>query len=109
MIQFALYTQPGGALIADYSGRVEQPTIAQNEHGAAEASGFVPMGLQEAFQLYDRAGLLHAVFSDAASDVIYEGRLEDVNIVGGGVNLRAFGYSRLSDHHELAPRDNDDE
>jgi hypothetical protein len=99
MIQFALYTQPGGPLLADYSGRVEKPVIARNEHGAAEASGFVPMSIQEAFQLYDMAGLLHVVFSDQASDVIYEGRLEDVQIQGDGVSLRAFGYSRsLSDN-----------
>lgn len=98
MIQFALYTTTGGPLFADYSGSLEKPTFARNEHGDAEASGFVPMGAQEAFQLYDLKGLLHVVFADQSSDAIYEGRLEDVQITGDGVTLRAFGYARaLSD------------
>jgi hypothetical protein len=38
------------------------------------------------------------MFSDNAAGVIYEGRLEDVNIVTDGVKIRAFGYARaLSD------------
>lgn len=94
MNQFALLTAPGGLLLTDYSSRVQKLTIATNTRGHAECSGFVPMGIAEAFQLYDRAGLPHAVFADSSSGAIYEGRLEDVDIVDGGVNLRAFGYSR---------------
>lgn len=94
MIQFAIYTSPTGALIADYSYKIQGASVATNNRGFAEASGFIPMGIQEAFLLYDRPGLPHVRFSDDSSGAIYEGRLEDVNIVNGGVNVRAMGYSR---------------
>jgi hypothetical protein len=98
MLQFALYTAPGGALIADYSDRVQNLTITTNNRGFAEASGFIPLGLAQSFMLYDRAGLPHVVFSDSATNAVYEGRIEDVEIVTNGVKVRAFGYARaLSD------------
>jgi hypothetical protein len=94
MIQLAIFTAPGGSLLADYSARAQNPVMTTNTRGFAECSAFVPMGLDEAFRLYDRPGLPHVVFSDGSSGTIYEGRLEDVDITGGGVTLRAFGYSR---------------
>lgn len=98
MIQYALYTAPGGALIGDYSGRVQGLTFATNNRGFAECTGFVPMGPPEAFSLYDRAGLPHVMVNDSASGVSFEGRLEDVTITSRGVKLTALGYARaLSD------------
>lgn len=97
-LQFAIYTASDcAALIADYSNRVQRLRLATNTHGFAECVGFVPMNLAEAFRLYDRPGLPHVVVSDPASGVVYEGRLEDVNITGAGVVLSAFGYSRALD------------
>lgn len=94
MIQYAIYVSPGGALVADYSNRVQGLAFATNNRGFAECTGFVPMSLQEAFQLYDRAGLPHVLVNDASSGQVFEGRLEDVAITKGGVNLTALGYSR---------------
>jgi len=94
MIQFAIYTAYGGSLIADYSTRVQGLSVATNDRGYAECSGFVPMGLAEAFLLYDRPGLPHVRVSDSSSGAVYEGRLEDVAIVDGGVQITALGYSR---------------
>src|SRR5262249_46229258 len=97
MQQFALYSAPGGALLGDYSNRAQGFVVATNARGFAEARGFIPMGPAEAFQFYDRAGLPHAMFNDQASGAIYEGRVEDVAIVAGGVQIQAFGYSRAFD------------
>lgn len=98
MIQFAIYTTPGGTLVGDYSNRIQKLSFATNAKGFAECSGFIPMPLAESFLLYDRVGVLHVQMADSGSTIIYEGRLEDVEITNGGVNLRAFGYSRaLSD------------
>lgn len=94
MNQFALFDAPGGTLIADYSHKVQDLTVATNERGFAEAHGFIPMGLAGSFLLYDRAGLPHCVFSDNATSTIHEGRLEDVEIVTDGIKLSAFGYAR---------------
>jgi hypothetical protein len=103
MIQYALYTAPGGALIADYSSRVQGLTFASNNRGFAECKGFVPLSLTEAFRLYDRAGVPHLLVCDQSSGAVYEGRVEDVNLVSGGVNITAFGYSRaLSDTSYIA-------
>lgn len=97
-LQYAIYTAPGGALIADYSSRVQGLTFATNARGLAECTGFVPMSLAEAFALYDRPGLPHVLINDSAGASVFEGRLEDVSIAEGGVNLTAMGYARsLSD------------
>lgn len=94
MIQFAIYQSYGGPLIADYSHKIQGASVASNNRGFAEASGFIPMSLQDAFRFYDRAGLPHVAFSDGSSGSIYEGRLEDVEITNGGINVRAYGYAR---------------
>src|SRR5262245_12106942 len=94
MNQFAILSAPTGSLIADYSHKVQGLTVASGPRGFAEASAFIPLSLAESFLLYDRAGLPNCVFSDNAAGVLYEGRLEDVNIVTDGVRIRAFGNAR---------------
>lgn len=93
MIQFAIYTSYGGALYADYSARIQGATLASNGRGYAECTGFIPLSLQDSFLLYDRPGLPHVRFSDTSSGAIYEGRLQEVAIVGGGVHVTALGYA----------------
>lgn len=97
-IFFGVYTSANsGALIADYSARLTSLEFSSNEHGFASLAAVVPMGQAEAFRLYDRPGLPHVVVMGAGA-VAWEGRLEDVAIVEGGVRLTAFGYWRaLSD------------
>lgn len=94
MIQFAIYQYKGGPLIADYSSRIQAAAVASNNRGFAECRGFIPLGLPESFRLYDRTALPHVAFSDTSSGAFYEGRLEDVNIVPGGVNITAYGYAQ---------------
>jgi hypothetical protein len=96
--QYAIFGSLSGSLIADYSNRVRGLTFASNNRGWAECSAFVPMGLDEAFSLYDHAGLLSVQITDSATGTIYAGRLEDVALSSEGVTLTALGYSRaLSD------------
>src|SRR5262249_11159811 len=94
MQQFALYTAAGGTLLGDYSHRATSLTFATNAHGFAELAATIPMGAQEAFQFYDRAGTPHALFNDASSGALYEGRVEDVAIVPDGIRITALGYAR---------------
>ena len=64
-----------------------------NEHGFASCSFFIPMDLWRSFTFYDRPGLPYILISSNGMTV-WEGRLEDVGIVNGGVRLGAFGYQR---------------
>lgn len=101
MLTLQLFTTPtSGRMIADFGGRLLPPrggglTFSTNAHGfQALACPLVPMGLTEAFELYDWPGTPHAVVTDHGGGVVWEGRLEDVSIVPGGVALTALGYQR---------------
>ena len=84
-------------LVADLSGRVRDVRFSTNEHGFATLTAYCPLSLTDSFYLYDRPGLPHVLVSDDGVTV-WEGRLEDVAIVNGGVRLGAYGYWRaLSD------------
>lgn len=92
-LNFSIYDAPNGSLVADYSARARDLVFATNDHGFAECHGFVPLSLADAFRLYDRPGTPHLVISDSGQ-LIFEGRVEDVNIARGGVTFGALGYSR---------------
>lgn len=105
MLSFQIYTNPTkDRLLADYTIRAGAMagggglTFSTGAHGfAAMEAPLVPMSLWESFEVYDWPGTPHVVVGDGAA-VVWEGRLEDVTIVPGGVALRAFGYQRaLSD------------
>jgi hypothetical protein len=81
-----------GRMLADFS---RFPfSLSTNRHGFAMLRvPFIPMSLQSSFTVYGWPGLPHVVVSDGAA-VVWEGRLEDIDIVAGGVALTAFGYQR---------------
>jgi hypothetical protein len=86
-----------GKLLADYSNRLNDGGLrfSTNEHGfAALEAGLIVMPLTQAFEVYEWQGLPHVVVSDNATGVIWEGRLEDIEVVDGGIRLGAFGYQR---------------
>lgn len=85
-----------GALFLDLTN-AQGVRFGTNEHGFSDFEAFYPCGLAESFRIYDRPGLPHvSVVGNGAT--AWEGRLEDVAIVNGGVRLKAFGYQRaLSD------------
>lgn len=94
---FTDYTR--AALLADFTGRASGVRFSTNRHGFASLSvGHVAMSLHEAFQAYEWPGTPHLSATDHGAGVVWEGRLEDIAIVPGGVSLTALGYQRaLSD------------
>ncbi len=63
------------------------------EHGFGQLTVTILMGLWESFQLMDRPGLPYVSVREFGV-IVWEGRLEDVKLVAGGVTLTAFGYWR---------------
>lgn len=87
-------------MLADWSARIHRENGGGGLRFSTGAHGFaaleiplVPMTLEEAFEVYSWPGTPHVVASDGAA-VVWEGRLEDIAIVDGGVRCTAFGYSR---------------
>lgn len=87
--------------MADFTNRVHPETgggglrFSTNGHGfAALDMPLIPMSLSEAFSVYAWPGTPHVIVSDQGAGVVWEGRLEDITIVDGGVALMAFGYQR---------------
>lgn len=94
MLGLQIFNSPDmDELLWDFTARARDVSLTTNEHGFAVCSFFVPMTLSESFQVYDRPGLPHVVVTGNGVTV-WEGRLEDVAIVNGGVQLGAFGYQR---------------
>ncbi len=81
-----------GSLLADFTSRAKNLRFGSGEHGFSHCSWFVNMSVDEAFNVYGWPGIPHVVISFYG--VIWEGRLEDIAIVEGGVQLGAFGYWR---------------
>lgn len=95
MLSLQIYTSADGVMLADYSGQARGVRFSTNKHGFAACQvGLVPMSSAEAFQAYEWPGTPHVVVSDSATGVAWEGRLEDIAIVEGGLSLTALGYQR---------------
>jgi hypothetical protein len=92
-LSLTVHAHPAGPLIADWSPVARRVSFSTGPHGFERCSGFVPMPLHESFSWYDRAGMPHLVVT-AHGGVVWEGRLEDVAIVPGGIEFSAFGYWR---------------
>ena len=80
--------------LADFSARVRGLQFSTGKHGFASCSGFVPMGMDEAFAVYSWEGTAHVQIVNGIGAPVWQGRLEDVAIVPGGVQLGAFGRWR---------------
>lgn len=91
-----MYASASGALMLDLTN-AQGVRFGTNEHGFSDFEAFYPCGLAESFRVYDRPGLPHVSVVDNGATA-WEGRVEDVAIVNGGVRIKAFGYQRaLSD------------
>ena len=100
MLSLQIYSDPQRTrLLADLGSRIVAApraslSFSTNGHGfAGLTAGDIPMALTEAFEVYTWPGTPHVVVSDGGA-VIWEGRLEDIDIVAGGVSLAALGYQR---------------
>lgn len=88
-------------MLADLTGRVHLGDGAGGMRFSTNAHGFdalecpfIPMSLVDAFAVYEWPGTPHVVVTDTIIGTVWEGRLEDIAIVDGGVSLVAFGYQR---------------
>lgn len=87
----------GGKFIMDISNRCQGAKFSDGKHGFAAFSCFVSLSLIESFRFYDMAGKPYLVV-DWLTYIAWEGRIEDVAVVSGGLRIGAFGYMReLSD------------
>jgi hypothetical protein len=95
MLDFSLIplnaTNPG--LHLAYIHRIQGARFTTNPFGFATFTGFIPLPLDDSFLMYDRPDLPHFHVSWNGLTV-WEGRVEDVSIINGGVRLGAFGYQR---------------
>lgn len=100
MIALQVFDSPAKAvMLLDLTGRAEGVQFSTNRRGFSSLSvGFIALSLYEAFALYEWRGTPHMVATGEDGGVAWEGRLEDIAIVPGGLSLTAFGYQRaLSD------------
>lgn len=79
--------------LADWSYIIQGLQFETDEHGFGFLSAFVPMTPFEAFRFYSEVTVPHLVVSDGAF-AAYEGRVEDISIVDGGIQIGAYGYWR---------------
>lgn len=91
-LQVAIYTEPGGQLLADHSPLARNLRFSTGEHGFKSCSYETDMPLHEAFRLYDRPGLPHLEINGIGR--AWEGRLEDPLIREDGLDVTALGYWR---------------
>lgn len=93
---FQLFDGPTGDMLADFS-QAERLEISDGEHGFEALTAYIPMPESEAFRWYAMPGVPWAVVS-GSTGVAWEGRVEDVAVVDGGLEIGAFGAWRaLSD------------
>lgn len=96
MLGFQLFDGPDGDLLADF-GIATSVEISDAEHGFEALSAFVPMSEDEAARWYAMPGAPWAVVSGLGA-IAWEGRVEDVAVADGGLQIGAFGAWRaLSD------------
>jgi len=96
-LQLAITTARTGGLISDISSIARNVQIEDGPHGPSVGSCFIPGSLAASFRLYNRSSLPWLRLSDGAR-AIWTGRIEQVAVVPGGVEVRALGAGRgLSD------------
>jgi hypothetical protein len=90
-LQIAIYESPEtGRLLADWTELARDVEFATNAHGFASLSAFILLSQAEAFRWFDQYGLPW-IQVNAAGPVAWEGRLEDVDLVDGGIRVTALG------------------
>lgn len=89
-LQVSILSSPTGYMLFDPTPYLSGLKFGTNKHGFAACSFFVPRSLIDSFYLYDRPGLPWLTVTGLGS-VAYEGRVEDIAIVNGGLRIMALG------------------
>lgn len=93
---FQIFDGPEGVMLADF-GLAEQLAISDGEHGFEALMAHIPMPEDEAFRWYTMPGVPWVVLTGLGG-VAWEGRVEDVAVVDGGLEIGAFGgWRAMSD------------
>jgi len=82
-----------GLLYPDLVAQARNIVMVQGEHGPEILELFIPASVLESFYLRSYPDVIQAQINWNGF-VLWRGRVEDVSIVNGGVNLTAFGYWR---------------
>jgi Tfp pilus assembly protein PilV len=90
-LALAIFDAPGGTPITTRTIRARDTTLSTGPHGYKSLETFLPMPLSEAFFFFTLTGVAHVEVNWGVKRV-WEGRLEDLSIVSGGVKLTALGY-----------------
>lgn len=89
-LQLAVFDGPDGVLLADWSGVARDVELTTNAHGYAALTATIDLPVPDAFYWFDRPGLPWIEVGDCG-DVVWRGRLEDVRLVVGGIQITALG------------------
>jgi hypothetical protein len=90
ILQLAIYDDIEGQLLADWTAIARDVEFATNAHGFASLSAFILLPQAEAFRWFDQYGLPW-IQVNSDGPVAWEGRLEDVDLVDGGIRVTALG------------------
>ena len=100
MLSVQVYAQTGD-LLADLTVPSQKGfgggglRFTTNKHGFGSLTlPLARMSLAESFAAYEWPGTPAVVVTDGAGAIVWEGRVEDVAIVDGGVSVNALGYQR---------------
>ncbi len=87
--------------MADFTSRLHPArggggiSFGSNKHGFSTLEcPFIPLAIDESFLAYDWQGTPHVVASGQAGETAWEGRLENLSVLDGGIRLTALGYWR---------------
>lgn len=92
-LQFALYEEPGGRMLVDFSPDVTGLVISDGPHGHEMMQANMDLILRQAARHYSGRWVAHAELS-FGPEVVWEGRLEDRRLNDAGLGLSSFGYWR---------------
>ncbi len=89
MLQLAVYDNPRGRMVADWSDLARGAEFSTTEHGYSTLSAFIPLPPVASFYWLDRPGLPWVEVW--GSELAWKGRIEDVRLVAGGIQVAALG------------------
>lgn len=85
-----IFTSPTGSLLRDLSARLTALRVTASEHGDEAITATAALGLDDSFLIYDRPALPWVEVSNGGAPTA-AGRLEDVTIGDGTLELTALG------------------
>lgn len=88
-----VYDGPDGRFIANWSARVQSPRMDTNSHGASVFDATIQLGRADVIWWCSNPKAYHLEICDH-TQVVWEGRIEDVSPTTGGIRVTAYGYWR---------------